>query len=68
MDPVCKFYGLDCTASHDVVTLIGKVKTEKQKRDAYNLVLSIDLDRIKESNIINEIQVDPSLDEPPFEW
>ena len=47
---------------------MGKVKTEKQKQDAYNLVMSIDLNRIKEENIINEIQVDPSLDEPPFEW
>ena len=68
MDPVFKFYGLDCTASHDVVTLIGTVKTEKQKNDAYNLVMSIDLERIKEANIINEIQVDSSLDAPPFEW
>ena len=67
-DPICKFYGLDCKASHDVVTLIGKVKTEKQKQDAYELVMSIDLSRIKKENIINEIEVDPSLDEPPFEW
>ena len=67
-DPMCKYYGLSAVVSHDVITLLGSVKTKKQKQDAYNIVLSIDLARIKEENIINEILVDPSLDELPFEW
>jgi hypothetical protein len=67
-DPVFAFYKLDCTVSHDVITLVGSVKTEEQKQRAFDLVASIDLERIKKENIINEIRVDPSLDEPPFEW
>ena len=67
-NPVFKFYGLDCTVSHDMITIIGKVKTEKQKKEAFELVASIDHHRIKAENIINDIVVDPSLDEPPFEW
>lgn len=67
-DPVFLFYHLDCTVSHDVITLIGTVKTEAQKQRAFDLIASIDLERVKKENIINEIRVDPSLDEPPFEW
>lgn len=67
-DPVFLFYGLDCTVSHDVITLIGTVKTEAQKQRAFDLIASIDLERVKKENIINEIRVDPSLDEPPFDW
>jgi hypothetical protein len=67
-DPVFLFYHLDCTVSHDVITLIGTVKTEEQKQRAFDLIAGIDLERVKKENIINEIRVDPSLDEPPFEW
>jgi len=66
MDPVMKFYGVKASVSHDVVTLIGSVKTEEQKKQAEEIVRNTGLERIK--TIINDIQVDPSLDEPPFDF
>jgi osmotically-inducible protein OsmY len=64
-DPTCLFYHIKATVSHDIVTLTGTVKTEKQKQHAEDVVKNTQLERIKE--IINEIQVDPNADETPFE-
>jgi len=65
-DPVTKFYGIKASVSHDVVTLMGTVKTEDQKKHAEEIVRSTGLERIKE--VINDIVVDPNASELPFDW
>ncbi|MFH1514418.1 MAG: BON domain-containing protein, partial [bacterium] len=32
--PMCKYFGLSAVVSHDVITLTGTVRTEKQKQEA----------------------------------
>ena len=57
-------YGLAVEMSHTVATVYMKVKTEEQKERA--LRLARQAERITE--VIDEIEVDPTIEGAPFEW
>jgi osmotically-inducible protein OsmY len=67
-DMVLRWYALEgyisASVSHAVATITGKVKTEEQKELAGRLAAQTK--GIKE--VVNELEVDPTLDDPPFEW
>ena len=67
-DLVLRFYALkgliSASVSHAVATITGKVQTEEQKKLAGELAKGTQ--GIKE--VVNELQVDPSLEDPPFDW
>ena len=66
-DLVLRWYALQglisASVSHAVATITGKVKTEEQKKTAEDLAKGTQ--GIKE--VINELQIDPTLEDPPFE-
>ncbi len=57
-------YGLTVEVSHAVVTVSMKVKTEEQRDRA--LELAGQDDTIQE--VVDNIDVDPTIEDPPFEW
>jgi len=63
-----RYYALEglikTSASHAVVTITGRVKTQQQKDLAGELAKNT-LD-VKE--VVNELVVDPTLEDPPFDW
>lgn len=67
-DLVLRYYALkgliSASVSHAVATITGRVKTEEQKKLAGDLAKQTT--GIKE--VVNELEVDPSLEDPPFEW
>jgi osmotically-inducible protein OsmY len=52
------------SVSHAVATITGKVQSEEQKELAGELAAQTQ--GIKE--VINELEVDPDLEDPPFDW
>jgi osmotically-inducible protein OsmY len=67
-DLVLRFYSqkglIQASVSHAVATITGKVKTQEQKDLAGQLAKQTT--GIKE--VINELEIDPELEDPPFEW
>lgn len=67
-DPVLKWYYVqghfDGSVSHAVVTLTGKVRTQELIDQIVDLAK-----RGKDvKDVINELEVDPTIEEQPFEW
>ena len=67
-DPALKWYadtyGINVEVSHGVVTMWMKVKTEEQHQQILELAQRDS--HVKE--IVDEVEVDPSIDDPPFDW
>lgn len=68
-DPVLEWYaktygGLTVEVSHAVATVKMKVKTQALHDQALELARQAKDVR----DIIDEIEVDPNLEDPPFEW
>ena len=58
---------LQVTVSHNVVTVTGKVKTEEQKARVKEIVENA----VKSANVKSyelDIELDPSIPDPPFDW
>jgi osmotically-inducible protein OsmY len=67
-DLVLRWYALQgliqTSASHAVVTITGRVKTQEQKDLAGQLAKGT----VGVKEVINELEIDPTLEDPPFEW
>ena len=67
-DPVLKWYyqqkHFTASVSHGVVTLTGKLRTQELIDQAVDLASRVK--GIKEVN--NELELDPTIEEQPFEW
>jgi osmotically-inducible protein OsmY len=67
-DLVLRWYSqkglISASVSHAVATITGRVKTEEQKELAGQLAAQT----VGIKEIINELEVDPTLEDPPFEW
>ena len=67
-DMVLRYYALQglikTSASHAVVTITGRVKTQQQKDLAGELAKGT----VGVKEVINELVVDPTLEDPPFDW
>jgi len=67
-DMVLRYYALQglirTSASHAVVTITGRVKTQEQKDLAGQLAKGT----VGVKEVINELEVDPTLEDPPFDW
>jgi hypothetical protein len=61
-DPRLTQYKLKAEVSHDKIILTGTVSNEKEKQLAFDIVMKIELERIKPENIMNEIQIDSTLE------
>ena len=63
LDPLVG-YGITVEVSHTVATVYMKVKTEELRERALDLARQTE--RITE--VIDNIDVDPTIEEAPFEW
>lgn len=67
-DPVLKWYaatyGITVEVSHTVATVHMTLKTEELKEQALELARNTD----GITDVVDEIVVDPNIDEAPFEW
>jgi len=67
-DPVLQYYakqyGLTVEVSHFVATIRMKVKTKEQHDQVIELAKQVQ----KVRDITDEIEIDPNIEDPPFEW
>jgi osmotically-inducible protein OsmY len=68
-DPALKWYadtygGLTVEVSHAVVTVQMKVKTQEQHDQIIQLARSMKDVR----DVVDNVQIDPAIEDPPFEW
>ena len=68
LDPVLSWYykqgHFTGSVSHAVVTLTGKVRTQ----ELIDQIVDIATRGKDVKDVINELEVDPSIEEQPFEW
>jgi hypothetical protein len=68
-DPALKWYadtygGLTVDVSHAVATITMKVKTQEQHDQVVSLARGVKDVR----DIVDNVVIDPAIDDPPFEW